>query len=131
MFKFAATLLLLWPFIALSTVLAIDGVFVTPDGRLDLATVLEAVLFQSALIFVLLRVVWWSSRRAYDLLYWPTAIAASAVVLRGIVFAMSTAWLGQSGDIGLFILVGGLIVLIGFLMAYTLWRTKQPRQTSS
>jgi len=121
MFKFAATLLLVWPFIILLTVVVTtDGLFTAADGRLDLARVLQAVFFQTGVSLVLLRVVWWSSNRAYDYLYWPTAIAASGVILRGIVVALNTAWHA-----------GGLIVLIGFLMAYTLWRTKEPRQASS
>ena len=75
MFKFAATFLVLGLFIALSTEMAADGFF-TPDGRFDLATTLEVVLFHSAVILVLLRIIWWSSNRAFDNLYWPTAIVA-------------------------------------------------------
>ncbi len=131
MFKFAATFLVLGLFIALSTEMAADGFF-TPDGRFDLATTLEVVLFHSAVILVLLRIIWWSSNRAFDNLYWPTAIVASAVMLRGIVMVLSTAWSGrQSGDMDVFLIpAGGFIVLIGLLMTYTLWRTKPPSQSS-
>ncbi len=132
MSKFAATFLVLGLFIALSTEMAADGVF-TPNGRFAITRVLEAALFQSATILVLLRVIWWSSNRALDHLYWPTAIAASAVMLWGILMAVNTAWQGrQSGDMDFFlILADGMTVLIGLLMTYTLWRTKPPRLASS
>lgn len=126
MLKFAVTFLLLGLFIAVSTRMALGGFF-NPVDWTAAAGMFATVNGMIMLVLLTLRAVWRSSSKVLQSLYWPTAIAAGIVGLSGIATVLNTVWLArQSGDIDFYLLrVGGFVVLMCFLTAFSLWRTRQ------
>jgi hypothetical protein len=126
MLKVAVTFLLLGLLIAVSTLMAFDGFF----NAADLPTAAGALGGISCLIILVLltlRAVWRSSSKALHTLYWPTAIAAGIVGFSGIATVLNTVWsAGRSGQMDFYFLgVGGFVVLICILTAFSLWRTRE------
>ncbi len=132
MFKIGVTCLLVGMFIALMTRLALNGLFIPADWTEGL-WIFTAVTLLIVLVLLSLRAVWRSSPQVLQGLYWPTATAGGIVGLAGIVMLMRTAWLGrQTGEMKFLLMSScGIVVMIGCLTTYALWRTKEPGRVSS
>jgi hypothetical protein len=128
--KVAITFLLLGLLIVFSTLLAFHG---SASDLPSTAGMLASINGLISLVLLSLRAVWRSSSKALVTLQWPTAIAAATMGLSGITTMLNTVWSArQGGETDSYSgCVGGFVVLMSVLTAFSLWRTKPSTDRSS